>query len=122
MAPFRQKAATRLAAAQAALAEVDNKLAEIGRTRAQRLLAGDGASAIAKLDAEIATLQHAAQTERDRIRLLEAEAEREEAEAVVRRRADLMVRFQKKLNEADAVAGELQDTMATAEALFRKVI
>ena len=58
---------------------------------------------------ELASLQKAAVRQADRIRLLEEQARQEEAEAVVKRRADLVVRFEKKLAEADAKADELQD-------------
>ena len=50
---------------------------------------------------------------------LRSRARQEEAEAVVKRRADLVVRFEKKLAEADREADELQNLLAQAEKKFR---
>jgi hypothetical protein len=58
----------------------------------------------------------------DRIRLLEEQARQEEAAAVVKRRGDLVVRFEKKLAEADREADELQNLLAQAEKKFRRII
>jgi hypothetical protein len=118
----RKNAGHRLEEARAALTEIDGKLAELGRTREQRLLAGDGAAEIAKLDAEIADLRHAQQTETDRIRLLEAEAAREANERRVKEKLGLIERVEKKLTERDAAAAELQNAIEQADKCFRKMI
>lgn len=47
---FKKSAATSLDRARAALDDTNKKLAELGRVRATRLLAGDAASEIVKLD------------------------------------------------------------------------
>ena len=87
--------------AQQELLDTNAKLSDTGRRRDQLLLAGDerGLDAI---ETELAGLQKAAVRQADRIRLLEEQARQEEAAAVVKRRGDLVVRFEKKLAEADA--------------------
>jgi hypothetical protein len=121
MAPFKKKAETRLADARAAQAEAVRRVAEVGAARSKAILDEDDAAA-RKLDAELEELQRDARIAAERVRLLEEEAQREEADAVVKRRADLTVRFEKKLAEADAEAAELQELIAQAEKKFRKII
>jgi hypothetical protein len=116
-----KKAATVLAEAQTELIETNARLSDTGRRRDQLLLAGDerGLDAI---ENELAGLQKAAVRQADRIRLLEEQARQEEAAAVVKRRADLIVRFEKKLAESDREAEELQNLLAQAEKKFRRII
>jgi hypothetical protein len=117
----KKAATTLLSEAQQELVETNVKLSDIGRRRDQLLLAGDerGLDAI---EGELAGLQKAAVRQADRIRLLEEQARQEEAAAVVKRRGDLVLKFEKKLQVADAKADELQATMAKAEQLFREII
>ena len=117
----KKAATTLLSEAQQELLETNAKLSDTGRRRDQLLLAGDerGLDAI---ETELAGLQKAAVRQADRIRLLEEQARQEEAAAVVKRRGDLVVRFEKKLQMADAKADELQATLAKAEQLFREII
>jgi hypothetical protein len=121
MAPFRKKAETRLAEARAALSDTSRQIGVLEAQRNAALLADDDPTA-AKLYAELETLRGLARGHADKVALLEAEATREEAEAVVKRRADLVVRFEKKLAQADAEAVELQELIAQAEKKFRKII
>jgi hypothetical protein len=116
-----KKAATILAEAQQELLDTNAKLSDTGRRRDQLLLAGDerGLDAI---EGELAGLQKAAVREADRIRLLEEQARQEEAAAIVKRRGDLVVRFEKKLAESDREADELQNLLAQAEKKFRRII
>ena len=116
-----KKAATILAEAQQELLDTNVKLSDTGRRRDQLLLAGDerGLDAI---ETELAGLQKAAVRQADRIRLLEEQARQEEAAAVVKRRGDLVVRFEKKLAESDREADELQNLLAQAEKKFRRII
>ena len=116
-----KKAATILAEAQQELLDTNAKLSDTGRRRDQLLLAGDerGLDAI---EAELAGLQKAAVRQADRIRLLEEQARQEEAAAVVKRRGDLVVRFEKRLAESDREADELQNLLAQAEKKFRRII
>jgi hypothetical protein len=90
-----KKVATILAEAQQELAETNQRLASCRRRRDELLLAGDerGLDAI---EVELAGLQKAAVRHADRIKLLEEQARQEEAAAGVKRRADLIVRFEKK--------------------------
>jgi hypothetical protein len=121
MAPFRKKAETRLADARAALADTSRQIGVLEAQRNAALLADDDPTA-AKLYAELETLRGPARGHADKVALLEAEAGREEAEAVIKRRGDLVVRFEKKLAQADAEAAELQELIAQAEKKFRKII
>jgi hypothetical protein len=118
---FRKKASTRLEAARTALADTSRQIADLEAQRNAALLADDDPTA-AKLYAELETLRGLARGHADKVALLEAEAAREEAEAVVKRRADLIVRFEKKLAQADAEAAELQELIVQAEKKFRKII
>ena len=101
--------------------ETNAKLSDTGRRRDQLLLAGDerGLDAI---EGELAGLQKAAVRQADRIRLLEEQARQEEAAAVVKRRGDLVVRFEKKFAEVRREADELQNLLAQAEKKFRRII
>ena len=114
--------AKKLAAAQSALAEIEQKLSELAAKREARLLAGDAAGAITRIDDEIATLRRAEQTERDRITLLNKEAEHQEKLAIARRRAGMIDRVEKKLAAADALADELQAAIGQCDALLRKIV
>jgi hypothetical protein len=121
MAPFKKKASTRLEAVRTALADTSRQIGELEARRNAALLADDDPTA-ARLHAELETLRGLARGHADKVALLEAEAQREEADAVVKRRADLIVRFEKKLAQADAEAVELQELIAQAEKKFRKII
>jgi hypothetical protein len=116
-----KKAATILAEAQQELLDTNAKLSDTGRRRDQLLLAGDerGLDAI---EGELAGLQKASVRQADRIRLLEEQVRQEEAAAIVKRRGDLVVRFEKKLAESDREADELQNLLAQAEKKFRRII
>jgi hypothetical protein len=117
----KKAATTLLSEARQELVETNAKLSDTGRRHDQLLLAGDerGLDAI---EQELASLQKAAVRQADRIRLLEEQARQEEAAAVVKRRADVVVRFEKKLAEADREADELQNLLAQAEKKFRRII
>ena len=117
----KKAATTLLSEARQELIETNAKLSDTGRRRDQLLLAGDerGLDAI---EVELASLQKAAVRQADRIRLLEEQARQEEAAAVVKRRGDLVVRFEKKLAESDREADELQNLLAQAEKKFRRII
>jgi hypothetical protein len=121
MVAFRKKAETRLADARAALADTSRQIGELEAKRNAALLADDDPTA-AKLYVDLETLRALARGHADKVTLLEAEAAREEADAVVKRRADLIVRFEKKLAEADREADELQNLLAAAEKRFRRII
>ena len=117
----RKNAANRLVDARTAHADANRQIGVLEAQRNAALLADDDATA-AKLYAELETLRGLARGHADKVALLEAEAAREEADAVVKRRADLIVRFEKKLAQADAEAEELQNLLAEAEKKFRRII
>jgi hypothetical protein len=116
------KTATKLEAAKAALADIEAKITGVKAKRAEQLLAGYAPMQIAKLDAELSGLQHAANTERDRAELLQEQAEKEEVERVAREKAALIKRVEAKLAERDAIAAELQAVITKADALYRDLI
>ena len=93
---WQRKRPTILAEAQTELVDTNVKLSDTDRRRDQLLLAGDerGLDAI---EGELASLQKAAVRQADRIPMLEEQARQEEAAAVVKRRGDVVVRFEKKL-------------------------
>jgi hypothetical protein len=117
----KKTAAAILSEAQSELINLNAKLSDTGRRRDQLLLAND-ATGLDAIEVELANLQKAAVRQADRIRLLEEQARQEEAAAVVKRRADVVVRFEKKLAESDREADELQNLLAQAEKKFRKII
>ncbi len=106
--------ANRLDTARAKHAQIAAQIAEKQAARNTALLAGQEAGGIAKIDAELATLQHAARTEADRITLFEAEARREAEAAAVKRKASHINRFSKTLSDADALAVQVQDEILPA--------
>ena len=117
----KKAATTLLSEARQELVETNAKLSDIGRRRNQLLLAND-ATGLDAIEVELANLQTASVRQADRIRLLEEQARQEEAAAVVKRRGDLVVRFEKKLAESDREADELQNLLAQAEKKFRRII
>ena len=117
----KKTAAAILSEAQSELINLNAKLSDTGRRRDQLLLAND-ANGLDAIETELAGLQKAAVRQADRIRLLEEQARQEEAAAVVKRRGDLVVRFEKKLAESDREADELQNLLAQAEKKFRRII
>jgi hypothetical protein len=99
--------------ARAAHAAGLTQIADKEAARNAALLAGAEAAAIATIDADIATLQHAARTESDRIELLKVEVEKEEGLQRAKRRAEHIARVKAKIAEADAVGIEAQAVAAT---------
>jgi hypothetical protein len=116
-----KKAATMLAEAQTELVETNAKLSDTGRRRDQLLLAND-ATGLDAIEVELANLQKASVRQADRIRLLEAEAERETNERRVKERQGLIGRIEENLVERDAAGRRLQNTLSKAEREFRELI
>jgi hypothetical protein len=116
------KARMTLEDARAVLADTEAQIAALAQGRQEQLLAGADDIEIDTIDAELETLKKTAARHTDRIRVLEAQAAQQEAEAVKKRRRELTVRFEKKLADADKAADELQGLMAQADRVFRKVI
>jgi hypothetical protein len=121
MAP-KTNVATALDRSRSMLEEIDSKIATLVERRKERLLAGDNAVAIAKIDGEIAPLQQAAKTEADRIAVLQVEADREAAEQRAREHKALIGRIERKFAERDAAVVELAAAVKAADDAFRKVV
>ena len=85
------------------------------------LLADDDATA-AKLYAELETLRGLARGHADKVALLEAEAAREEAEAVVKRLEGLIMRVEDKLDARLAAARKVANLVAKLEVAYRELI
>ena len=115
---MRKTAAHRLDEVRAVLAATMAQLAEKEGERNGALLADKDAIEIGKIDAEIATLRHAARTENDRIRLLEIEVTKEKQAAGVRQRQGHITRFAKLLAASVADAEEVEEL---AEQLLKTV-
>ena len=117
----RKNAANRLVDARAAHADTLRQIGVIEAQRAKAILDENDVDA-RKLDAELEELRRDARIGADHVRLLEQQAKDEEHAAVLQRRKDHVVRFTKKLQNADQVADELQATIEQAEKVFRKLI
>jgi hypothetical protein len=117
----KKSPANRLEQTRRDSAEADCKIGALEAERNAALLADRDAEA-AKLDAELETLRRLARGFRDKIGLLEAEAERQEAAWRVKEHANLIGRIEKKLAERDAAGAELQAAITKCDELFRKMI
>jgi hypothetical protein len=115
-------AADALTHARSTLASLEAQIGELTSRRRGRLLAGDDATAIAALDTALDKLQHAARTERDRIVLLEAEAEREAGERRARERAGLIDRIERRLAARDAAGAKMAAAIVEMEKAFREYV
>jgi len=114
--------AAALEQARATLKQIEGSIAEVTGKRRARLLAGDDASAIAELDQHIEKLKHAAQTERDRTALLEAEVERLAGERRAREHQTLIERNERKFGERDAAGAKLATAIAEVDRAFRECV
>lgn len=109
----KKSAVNRLAAARAAHTAATEEIAEVEAARKRALLADDDAKA-AKLLGEIETKRAIAQGHADKVALLEAEAKRERAEAIVRGHQALIGRFAKLLDGSDADLTEAANLISQA--------
>jgi len=120
--PRKGNGAASLEAEQQALAVTNNRIAEASRKREQLLL-GDDEAAIDRADSELGMLGRMAKRSADRIKLLEVEAQRQEAQAVAKRRISLIQRIEKQLNtSADVFAVEIQNVIAQFEKSFQQLV
>jgi hypothetical protein len=118
----RKAAGTRLDQAKDALEDINARIAKLTAWREGQLLADATAADIAKIDTEIATLQHAARTEVDRVRLLEAKAVDEEAAERIRRH-EAHIRQVEKLGDDFVAAGvKLAEATANLVAAYRETV
>jgi hypothetical protein len=102
---FRQ-----LDGARVALPAITTQHAEKQTARSAALLAGADTAEIAKIDAEIAILQHAERTERDRIELLEKAVADEKQANVAKQQAAHIARFAKLHAARIVCAGKVQES------------
>src|ERR1035437_6471685 len=81
--------------------------------RSAALLAGADVAEIAKHDAKIAALDHAAKTEADRIELLKVEIEKEQQANVAKMQAARIARFVKLQDARVACAGKIEKDVSS---------
>ena len=121
MAQAPKKAAALVAETERELADTQRRIEELRDKREAALLADD-TNALDAIELTVSRLQRTAGRQQERLRLLQAQVQADEADAVNKRRAALRERFAKKLAEADQAAVELQETVARAVVLYRKII
>ena len=121
MAQFQKKASTLIREVEAELADTQRRIHELQVKREQALIFDD-TNALDVIETTQARLQKAAGRAQERLRLLQQQVQAEEAEAVNKRRQALRERFAKKLAEGDALAVELQRTVAHMVELYRRII
>jgi hypothetical protein len=114
--------AAALQVAQITLQEIQARIAEVTSQRDAALLAGEPATAIRKFYNELVEQRHIEQTEADRIRLLEAEVERQRIERQAREKASLIGRVEAKFKARSDAAAELEQAIKTADRAFRKIV
>src|SRR5450759_1357875 len=95
--------------ARAALPAIETRLKEKQADRKAKLIDGADTAEIAKIDAEIAILQHAERTERDRIELLEKAVADEKQANVAKQQAAHIARFTKLQAARIVCAGKVQE-------------
>jgi hypothetical protein len=113
--------ANRFDAARGELEAANRQLAELEAARNRALLADDDKVA-AKLAGQIDDLHRLIRGHRDKIDLLEAEAERETNERRAKERAGLIERVEHKLGERAQAVAELQAAIAKADQLLQTIV
>ena len=117
----KKAAATRLDAAHAALRETNKKLAAIDAAKVDALLA-DRDEQAAECEAKAQDLRRLASVQNEKIRLLQAEAEKAANAYRERERLAEIVRNETTLAERDKLGAELQAVITKADSLFRRMI
>lgn len=107
--------------AKAVLAETQAKLAALATERDTALLRGTDAD-VAQVDGQIEREEKLLRTHSDRVKLLQVEAEKEEAGRRARERASLIERLETKLAARNHAVGKLADLVAAADAAFLDVL
>ena len=121
MAQAPKKAAALVAETERELADTQRRIEELRDKREAALLADD-TNALDAIELTVSRLQRTAGRQQERLRLLQAQVQADEADAVNKRRAALRERFAKKLAEADAAAVELQATVERMVVLYRRIM
>ena len=115
-----KKAETLVREVEHELADTNRRIEELRDKREAALLADD-TNALDAIELTVSRLQRTAQRQQERLRLLAAQVQADEAAEIAKRRQALRERFARKLAEADAAAVELQETVARMVVLFRKI-
>jgi len=118
MAVFKKNAAGALERARAALAETSKQIHKLETTRNELLLADQDAKAAA-LDQQIEEQRRLERGHRDKVALLEKEAEREAAERRAKDKQELIARIEKKLSERDAAGARAVAAIKELDAAYR---
>jgi hypothetical protein len=116
----RNGAGNALDRAKVVLAETQNKIAALALERNTALLRGTDAD-VAKVDAEVDATEKLLRTHGDRIKLLEAEAEKEEAARRAKEHEALIGRVEAKLAERNKISEELASHVAAADAALLRL-
>jgi hypothetical protein len=117
---FKSKNSLAREAAHTALADIKTRIEDHKRTRAEQLLNGADAAAIAKIDDEITGLQHATTTETDRIVLLDEAIAGEEAARVRKRQAERLALIDGKMKELRDGVADFSKTLGKAAKLYQR--
>jgi ABC transporter substrate binding protein len=115
----KKAAATRLEVAHAALGETNKKIAALDVAKVDALLA-DRDDQAAACEAKAQELKRLASVQNEKIRLLQAEAEKAATEYREKERLAEIVRNEATLAERDKVGAELQAVITQADELFRR--
>jgi hypothetical protein len=117
----KPKTAARLDAARIEHAATLHQIEEATAARNSALLADDDKLAV-KVATQIDNLRQLARGHGDKIKLLESELTREQAEAAAQRHEVHLREFEQTLAQADAAGDELQNAVAQLERSFRETI
>jgi hypothetical protein len=120
-APEKPSIATSLERSKAALKEFEAESAAITAKRNKALLEGAGAVEVQKYDREIQGNKHAAQTERDRIVLLEQAQVKERDAERLGQRMERISAVELLLQQRDAVGAELVAAIAALDSSYHKL-
>jgi hypothetical protein len=108
MSLFRRDPAAGLAKAQAALAEAQQKIAELEAARQVALQESDALEPVHAIDSQIAAQRAAVATHADRVQVLKAAVREQQAEETERQRQAALVEVQKRLDAQVELAREVE--------------
>jgi hypothetical protein len=111
-----------LFAAEAALAQTEAKILELGQQRTAKLLDTDGTDEVAAIDRLIDQHQGAAGIYRDRMTALRDEVKRARAQAAAAAMAARVAATEKALAERDAIAAKLESAIRDMGRLYFDLI
>jgi hypothetical protein len=115
--------AAQLEAAHAAVAGINDQIAERSRVRAERLVDDDAnMDEVARMDREIVELRKRAGLFGERIQGFQRQLAQHEAERRAKEHQQLIERVEKRFAERDAAGAELSKHLLAAEKAFRKLL